>query len=377
MRVKIIILISIILLTITSFLLTGCARYRDLVAGTVKEITGQDVMTPLQKAKQRRAQKTGTPVVEQETVKVPPLDEPPPPADYIVGPNDVLFINVSGKPEFSSLGSTTTTTALGTVHPPTGSRVDGSGNIQFPFLGTVQVGGMTLLQIQNHLRELLSKYIKEPWVVVEVGDYRSHPLYLLGQFRNSGTFYMDRPINLLQGIALGNGYDPTADLSAARLIRDKKVVPVDIYTLLTKGDQSQNVWLKPGDAIYIPDNKNQQVFVFGAVKKGGPVPIPAAGLNLAQAIASVELRDIGHDFRYIRIIRSLSTTRGELMVVDLDKILRGEALPLALKGGDIVYIPKGSLGTWNDAINEILPSLQIFSTILQPFVQIKYLKEGN
>ncbi|PIP08337.1 MAG: sugar transporter, partial [Syntrophobacteraceae bacterium CG23_combo_of_CG06-09_8_20_14_all_50_8] len=200
---------------------------------------------------------------------------------------------------------------------------------------------------------------------------------LLGQFRNSGTFYMDRPINLLQGIALGNGYDPTADLSAARLIRDKKVVPVDIYTLLTKGDQSQNVWLKPGDAIYIPDNKNQQVFVFGAVKKGGPVPIPAAGLNLAQAIASVELRDIGHDFRYIRIIRSLSTTRGELMVVDLDKILRGEALPLALKGGDIVYIPKGSLGTWNDAINEILPSLQIFSTILQPFVQIKYLKEGN
>ncbi|KFZ44364.1 sugar transporter, partial [Smithella sp. D17] len=203
----------------------------------------------------------------------------------------------------------------------------------------------------------------------------SHPLYLLGQFRNSGTFYMDRPLNLLQGIALGNGYDSTADLSSARLIRDKKTVPVDINDLLTKGDQRYNVWLKPDDTIYIPDNKNRLVFVFGAVKKGGPVAMPPGGLTLPQAIASAELRDTGHDFRYIRIIRSLSTTRGELIVVDFDKILRGEAMPFALQQGDIVFVPKSGFGNWNDAINEILPSLQAFSALLQPFVSIKYLSD--
>ncbi|HEY5496862.1 MAG TPA: polysaccharide biosynthesis/export family protein, partial [Syntrophales bacterium] len=256
-----------------------------------------------------------------------------------------------------------------------GCRVDGSGNIQLPFVGTVHVWGMTLLEIQSRLLAIYPKYLNDPWVIVDVKDYRSYPLYLLGQFRNSGTFYMDRPLNLLQGIALGSGYDNTADLSAARLIREKRTMPVDIYDLLTNGDQRQNVWLKSGDTIYIPDNKNRQVFIFGAVKKPGPLSIPSGGLSLTQAIASAELRDTGYDLNYVRIIRSHSATRGELMVVDFDMIMRGDALPLALRNGDIVYVPKSNLGNWNDAISEILPSLQAFGAILAPFVQIKYLNQ--
>jgi polysaccharide export outer membrane protein len=186
---------------------------------------------------------------------------------------------------------------------------------------------------------------------------------------------MDRPLNLLQGIALGSGYDGTADLSTARLIREKRTMPVDIYDLLTNGDQRQNIWLKAGDTIYIPDNKNQQAFVFGAVIKPGPLPIPPGGLSLTQAIASAQLRDTGYDLNYVRIIRSYSATRGELIVVDFDKIMRGDALSLVLRNGDIVYVPKSNLGGWNDAINEILPSLQAFGAILAPFVQIKYLKQ--
>ncbi len=63
------------------------------------------------------------------------------------------------------------------------------------------------------------------------------------------------------------------------------------------------------------------------------------------------------------------------MVVDFDKILRGDAMPFPLQQGDIIYVPKSGLGTWNDAINEILPSLQAFSALLQPFVSIKYLSD--
>ena len=367
----------VIALTGIFFLLAGCAQYRDLMPGTVKPITGEVMTTPLEKARAKRAQKTASPIVEAETVTVEALDDTPPPPDYVVGPNDVLFINVSGKPEFSSLTSATTGSSLGRVQQPTGSRVDGNGNIQIPYLGKIHVGGMTLVQIQDKLMELFPKYIRDPWIVVEVGDYKSQPLYLLGQFRSSGTFYMDRPLNLLQGIAMGNGYDLalSADLSGARLIRDKKTMPVDIEALLARGDQTQNVWLKRGDTIYIPDNRNRMVFVFGAVKKGGPVSIPPAGLTLTQAIATAELRDTGHDFRYIRIIRSHSATRGELMVIDFEKILRGDALTIPLKQGDIIYVPKSGVGDWNDALAEILPSLQTISALLQPFVNIKFLTQ--
>ena len=336
-------------------LLCGCATYVDLPAGTVKKIEGP----------------AASPVVERQEVSVPAVaPEPPPSADYTIGSNDVLFININGRPEFLVTGTNTNSKIQG-------SRVDGNGNIQIPMVGAVKVSGLTLSQVQESIREKLRTYLKDPWVVVEVAEYRSHPIYLLGQFRAAGTYYMDRPLNLLQGIAMGNGFDASADLRGARLNRNNRIMPVDVYDLLLNGSNSQNVWLKPGDTIFIPDNRNQQVFVFGAVKKPGPVPMLQGGLNLAQAIGSAELRDAGYDFRHVRIIRSLSTTRGELLVVDFDKILRGDALPLPLMAGDIIYVPRSHIGAWNDAINEILPSLQAISALLQPFVSIKFLSEDD
>ncbi len=254
--------------------------------------------------------------------------------------------------------------------------MDGNGHVNIPLVGQVAVAGLTLSQAQARIQEALRKYLADPWVVVEVAEYKSQPLYLLGQFRASGTYYMDRPLTLVQGVALGNGFDSAANLRGARLSRGNRILPVDVYDLLTRGDAGQNIWLQPGDTIYIPDNKTQQVFIFGAVKKPGPIPMPTSGLNLAQAIASAELREIGYNFRHVRIIRSLSTTRGELLVVDFDKVLRGEALPMQLQEGDIVYVPKSALGNWNDAINEILPSLQAISAILEPFVQVKFLTDN-
>jgi polysaccharide export outer membrane protein len=375
--------LSVFLLLALSLIFTSCARYRDVPPGTVKEIRGPGFesvgMKDLPKTNSTSGQNTDSSIVEAQIVTVLPLAEPPPSPEYIVGPFDVLNINVSGKPEFSSMGSTagsvTIVSTVGMVSQATGCRVDGSGNIQLPYVGSVHVWGMTLQEIQDRLMTIYPKYLNEPWVIVDVKEFRSCPVYLLGQFRNSGTFYMDRPFNLLQGIALGSGYDSSADLTSARLIREKKIMPVDIHDLLTNGDQRQNVWLKPGDTIYIPDNKDRQVFVFGAVKKSGPLPMPTGGLSLSQAIASAELRDTGYDLNYIRIIRSHSATRGELMVVDFEKIMRGDALPLVLRKGDIIYVPKSNLGSWNDAIAEILPSLQAFSALLQPFVNIKYLSQ--
>ena len=335
-------------------LLSGCAAYRDLPAGTVKEI-GSDVVASA--------------VVSSEAVSVTaPVPEPPPATEYLVGPGDVLLVNVNGRPEFT----VTSPSGGGKVQ---GSRVDGSGALHIPLVGTVPVAGLSLSQIEQKLSTLLKKYLHDPSVVVEVAEYKSNPVYLLGQFRTSGTFYMDRPLTLMQGLALGSGFDSSANLKGARLTRDGKIVPVDLYDLLQHGDTRQNVWLKGGDTIYIPDNKNRQVFIFGAVKKPGAVPMPPGGLNLAQAIASAELRDIGFDFRHVRIIRSLSTTRGELIVVDYVRVLRGDALPIQLAEGDIVYVPKSRFGNWNDAIAEMLPSLQMVSAILQPFVSIKFLSE--
>jgi len=336
-----------LLFTLVCSILNGCPRYAPLPAGTVKEIDGN----------------AASPIVAKESVTV--TGEPrsgPPPADYLVGSGDILSVTVYGRADLAGMAGK-------------GSRVDVNGTIQLPLVGSIQVAGLSLQQVRDRLQDSFKHYLREPSVVVEVLEYKSHPVYLLGQFRVSGTHYMDRPLNLLQGLALGNGLDATANLRGARLLRGKKILAVDIYSLLHDGDQRQNVWLQPDDTIYVPDNSLQNVFVFGAVKTPGPIPMRNGQLTLHEAVAAAGgLGETGYDPN-IRIIRSLSPTRGELMVVDLDKILAGEARPFQLMDGDIVYVPKDFVGNWNQAINEILPTLQAIGAILNPFVQIKFLSE--
>ncbi len=259
--------LTIILIVLTVLTISGCAKYTFVPSGTVKQVT--------------------SPIIEQETVSLATEEALSESLEdtYYLGPGDTVFINISGKPEFSSFVSQSKIL---------GSRVDGKGAVHIPIIGTVKIAGMNVEQAQEAVRKAAKLYLREPWVVVEILEYRA-----------------------------------------------------------------------------------KQVFVFGAVKKPGAVPMMPAGLSLAQAIATAELRDAGHDFSHVRVIRSLTAKRGELYVLDFDKIMRGDALPFPLKDGDIVYVPKNSFGTWNDAISEMLPSLNFVSALLQPFVQIKFLSDND
>jgi len=333
--------------------LTSCAGNEGLKAGLYKSID-----TP------------ASPVTEKTTVLVAPAPADPQPAslDYQIGCGDVLSINVYARPDLSTGG-----TISGVLK---GSRVDGSGNINLPLIGAVPAVGLTVGALRDKVEAALRRYLQEPSVAVEVAEYRSKPIYLMGQFRTPGVYYLDRPMTFLQGLTLGNGFDPTANLRGVRLLRDRKIAPVDVYSLIMDGRIEQNVWLRAGDTVFIPDNRTQNVFVFGAVNKPGPQPMLQGRLNILEAIAAADPRTVGLDLQNVRIIRSLTTTSGELLVVNVEKIRRGETLTMQLLEGDVVYIPKNSFGGWNDVIAEMLPSLQAVSALLQPFVSIKYLA-GN
>ena len=94
-------------------MLSGCAGYVDLAPGTVKKIECP----------------SGMPVVERQQVTVPSqVPEVPPPADYVIGLNDVLYININGKPEFLISGPNLNSKIQG-------SRVGGNGDIRIPLVG--------------------------------------------------------------------------------------------------------------------------------------------------------------------------------------------------------------------------------------------------
>ena len=333
--------------------LWGCAVYPDLPAGTVKQVTASAI-------------------VEQQkvTVPVPPQDETVP--EYRVGSGDVLAVNIPGMA--SLVSSAVPTSAAGSgqaaaqVPPTPGYRVYSSGKVLLPLVGGVQVAGLTVDQVQEKLQDVFQPYLKKPVVTVEILEYKSQPVYLLGKFNTPGVQYLDRPLTLIQGIALGGGLQDAANLRGARLVRSNHIVPVDIYELMYNDDLRQNVSLHPNDTIYVPGNDQQNVFVFGSVSKEGPISMANGRLNLVQALSTAGVSKQLYDPGHIRIIRSDSPTKGELLVVDYKKIMSGDVLPLPLQNGDVVYVPRSGIGDWNAALAEMLPSLQAFpsSATLRP-----------
>lgn len=309
-------------------------------------------------------------VVDVQRVSILTQKAGPPPADYVVGPGDTLFVNVFGRADLGSpmVGNNRTV----------GSRIDGEGYIQLPMVDRVRVAGLTLSQAQQTLAQAYAPMIQKPWVVVEVVEHHSQPIYLVGQFQAPGVYYLERPTNITQAVAMAHGLSGSAFLAGARLLRGNRMVPVDIYALLYQGQTDQNLWLEPNDTIFVPDSEEQKVLVMGNVLRPGPVPLLKGKLNLLEAIAAAGGIDRnGSKIRQLRIIRSLSPTTGELIVVDFKRIVDGQAMPYPLLAGDVVVIPRSKLGAWNDTLKEVLPTFQAFSSIVSPFAQFYAASQGK
>lgn len=293
---------------------------------------------------------------------------------YRVGPGDRLLVAVYGHPELS-LAPYSSTGMQGSSS--SGLVVDNDGTIQFPLVGTVNVSGKSSAELKQFLERELAVYLKDPKVTVQVSFNGSVRYYLLGQFQSPGLKYSDRPLRLLEALSLaGSVRMENASLRSAYLARGGKRLPVNFAKLIREGDLSQNIKLVSGDIVLIPDTQNEKAFVFGN-NRGGIVSFANGQLSLLQALAAIGFgpREMTQsDLSDVRVIRS-EGDRGELFIVDADRILDGDAAPFQLAPGDIVYVPVTGITSWNEALSQLLPTLQTVSGLLSPFVQIKYLSE--
>jgi len=188
----------------------------------------------------------------------------------------------------------------------------------------------------------------------------------------------------MEAIALGGSVElERASLRGAYVARDGQRLPIDFQRLLRQGDLKYNIPLRTGDVVFVPDNTGDQVFVFGGVigerAGSGMVPFINGRLDILQALAQA-----GFGFREraqgllseTHVIRS-EGDRGTLFIVDVDRIVDGDAASFHLLPGDVIFVPTTGLTDWNLAMEQILPTLSAVSGLLSPFVQIKYLRDSR
>ena len=160
--------------------------------------------------------------------------------DYIIGPSDVLAINVWKDAELSRTVP---------VRP--------DGKISFPLIGELQVSGLTALKVQRMVAERLKEYISDPEVAVIVQDVKSRTFAVLGKVAKPGSYELGKPTTVLEAIAIAGGFLDFAKASKVYIIRPRGNGSSDTlhfdYKKVIKGhNPEQNVELKSGDTIIVP-----------------------------------------------------------------------------------------------------------------------------
>lgn len=135
--------------------------------------------------------------------------------------------------------------------------VDNEGNINFPVLGALKVGGLTKKEVEQMVMEKLKPYIKEnPIVTVRMVNYK---ISVLGEVARPGTFTIsNEKVNLLEALAMAGDMTIYGIRDNVKLIRESADGKQEIITLdLNKAETllSPYYWLQQNDIVYVTPNK--------------------------------------------------------------------------------------------------------------------------
>ena len=160
--------------------------------------------------------------------------------EYVIGPEDVLAINVWKEPEISRSVP---------VRP--------DGKISLPLVGDLPASGLTTDKLRDNIAEKLKEYISNPEVIVIVQEVRSRSFNIVGKVGKPGSYELAKPMTVLDAIAVAGGFQDFAKTAKVYVLRreadgSRKMLPFN-YKLVIKGQGlEQNVELQPGDTVVVP-----------------------------------------------------------------------------------------------------------------------------
>jgi len=160
-------------------------------------------------------------------------------ADYVIGAEDVLDINVWKEPEVSRTVP---------VRP--------DGKISLPLLNDVQAAGLTPMQLGSVITAQLKKFVAQPQVTVIVITINSQRVYVLGEVNRGGAIPLMPNMTVLQALSSAGGFTQFANQKQIYVLRneDGKQLrfPFNYRQAVQGKDGTQNIVLKPGDTIVVP-----------------------------------------------------------------------------------------------------------------------------
>ncbi|WP_310413495.1 SLBB domain-containing protein, partial [Chamaesiphon sp. OTE_8_metabat_110] len=280
---------------------------------------------------------------------------------YTLGPGDRLRVDIFNVPEYS-----------GEFY------VLGDGAINLPVVGAIPIQGLTVQRASSLLTSYFSRYVKRPIVTISVLAPRPVQFAIAGEVTRSGSYTVpftgdNRKFpTISQAIQLAGGTTQTANLRQVQVRRAAtgRVISVNIFDVLQRGNTAQDISLRDGDTIYIAraegvntadrlrlagsnlanQDATVKVAILGEVGKPGTYTLKGdtAGTagrvtppTLTEAIKIAGGSTASADLTRIRVRRNTRTGSGQVLPINLLNLLRAGDFgqDIILQDGDTILLP--------------------------------------
>jgi len=222
-------------------------------------------------------------------------------------------------------------------------RVTEAGTINLPLIGDIPVTGKTASEVGQIVKRLLEeKYMQRASVDVQVMEFRSRPISVIGAVKSPGNLGFSGHWSLLEAVAAAGGLAENHGNVVYVLRRADSglsdQVTIDLDDLMVRGDQRVNIPIFPNDLINVPVTVDITVYCLGEVAKPGALAFKSSErITVLTAIAHAG----GLTDRASKkiLVKRLAPADGRTEItVDYNKILAGKEPDLELRQGDVIVV---------------------------------------
>ncbi len=286
-------------------------------------------------------------------------------SEYYLGPGDILFIALLGRPDIldESLQR----------DPDSGFIVTESPYLTLPLIGAIKVHGRTVSQLQADLKAAYTKYIRDPEPIVYVKKFNYNQVSVVGSVQKPGRYPLDFGDTLLDGLFKAGGLSmggrsgglaparylklyrekltrrEKAELTLEEIIKrvqtDSQIVPreeivIPIQEFVFYGRLSYNIPLLPNDIIYVPPAGTASVV--GKVKEPGAVFLGPSVGTLSQVLTERGGLRLGADAD-VEVVRLGDDGVPIVYEMNARRILKRKDPDFLIQDGDQVFV-HGNVG---------------------------------
>lgn len=219
------------------------------------------------------------------------------------------------------------------------------GSIDLPLAGTVGVRGLSVEEIREKVNSRLKSFYYDPHISVEIEEYASQPVSVLGTVAKPGVYQLRGQKSLAEVLAMAGGLLPESGYTV-RVERKsgngQQTFSYNLRDMMHSGGETENVPIEADDLVFVP--RAQLVYVIGDVRKPGGFALgDRQNVSVLQSLALAEGPLTTAALSRATILRvAPSQTERKTIPVNVKRLMAGRTSDIPMQADDILVVPSSA-----------------------------------